>query len=289
MNHSQLRAFYLVAREGSFTRAAQASGLGQPNLSAQVKALEAGHGVRLFDRRGRGVQLTELGRTLYGVADRLFALEAEAETLLTGGEAEAVRRLRVSADHAANAIPIMAALRRQHPGVQLSLSIGNSDAVLRDLVDYRADVAVTAKPPPAPRFHFLPFQRDRVVLFVPAAHPWARRRGVEMVALRGQEMVLREVGSATREAFETARRHAEVTTGAVLTVEGREAVEAAVAAGFGIGVVFARELPADGRFVPITVRDAALDVAEYVACLADRRRLPAVRAFLDLAARQNSV
>lgn len=284
MNHSQLRAFYLVAREGSFTRAAQVSGLGQPNLSGQVKALEAGHGVRLFDRKGRGVQLTELGRTLYDVADRLFALEAEAEAVLTGGEAESVRRLRVSADHAAYAIPIMAALRRRHPDVQLSLSIGNSDAVLRDLVDYRADVAVMAKPPPAPRFHGLPFQRDRVVLFVPTGHPWARRRSVDMAALAGQDLVLREPGSATREAFEQARRAAGVTPGAVLTVEGREAVEAAVAAGLGIGIVFSRELPGDGRFAPISVHDAALDVAEYVACLEERRRLPAVRAFLEIAA-----
>jgi len=283
MNHSQLRAFYLVAREGSFTRAAQVSGLGQPNLSGQVKALETGHGVRLFDRKGRGVQLTELGRGLYDVADRLFALEAEAEAVLTGGEAEAVRRLRVSADHAAYAIPIMAALRRRHPEVQLSLSIGNSDAVLRDLVDYRADVAVMAKPPPQ-RFHGLPFQRDRVVLYVPTVHPWARRRSVEMAALQGQDLVLREPGSATREAFEAARRAAGVTPGAVLTVEGREAVEAAVAAGLGIGIVFSRELPTDGRFAPIAVRDAALDVAEYVACLAERRRLPAVRAFLEIAA-----
>jgi len=63
-----------------------------------------------------------------------------------------------------------------------------------------------------------------------------------------------------------------VTPGAVLTVEGREAVEAAVAAGFGIGIVFARELSADGRFAAVAVRGADLDVAEYVACLESRRR-----------------
>jgi aminoethylphosphonate catabolism LysR family transcriptional regulator len=284
MNHSQLRAFFLVAREGSFTRAAQASGLGQPNLSGQVKALEAAHSVRLFDRRGRGVQLTELGRDLYAVADRLFAVEAEADALLSGGAAEAVHRLRVSADHAAHAIPVMAALKQRHPDVQFSLSVGNSEMVLRELVDYRADVAVTAKPPPTPRFHSQRFRRDRVVLFVPSGHAWSRRRSVTLAALAGQDMVLREPGSATRDAFEAARREAGVTLGSVLTVEGREAVEAAVAAGIGIGIVFARELPGDARFAAIAVRDAVLDVAEYVACLEDRRRLPAVRAFLEIAA-----
>ena len=283
MNHTQLRAFFLVAREGSFTRAAQASGLGQPNLSAQVKALEAAHGVSLFERRGRGVALTELGRELYGVADRLFAVEAEAESVLTGGAAR-VSRLRVAADHAAHAIPIMAALRERHPGVRLSLAIGNSDTVIRDLAEYRADVAVTAKPPTEPRFHSVLFRRDRIVLFVPAGHPWAGRRSLGWPALAGRDMVLREPGSATRETFEAARRAAGIELGAVMTVEGREAVEAAVAAGFGLGIVFARELARDGRFVPLALRNAALEVAEYAACIAERRRLPAVSVFLEIAA-----
>ncbi len=86
MNHSQLRAFHAVAREGSFTRAARAESLSQPNLSGQVKALEAAYGVRLFERRGRGVELTELGRQLYALTDRVFALEGEAQALLAGSD-----------------------------------------------------------------------------------------------------------------------------------------------------------------------------------------------------------
>ena len=61
MNHTQLRAFHAVASEGSFTRAAAALHVTQPTLSGQVKALEEGFGVRLFDRRGRKVAPTELG------------------------------------------------------------------------------------------------------------------------------------------------------------------------------------------------------------------------------------
>ena len=64
MNHAQLRAFHAVASEGSFTRAAAALHVTQPTLSGQVKALEESFGVRLFDRRGRKVMPTELGREL---------------------------------------------------------------------------------------------------------------------------------------------------------------------------------------------------------------------------------
>ena len=62
ITHSQLRAFHAVASEGSFTRAAAALHVTQPTLSAQVKSLEDSYGALLFDRRGRRVQPTELGR-----------------------------------------------------------------------------------------------------------------------------------------------------------------------------------------------------------------------------------
>jgi DNA-binding transcriptional LysR family regulator len=61
-------------------------------------------------------------------------------------------------------------------------------------------------------------------------------------------------------------------------------VREAVAAGFGIGVVFESELGNDARFSPVHVADADLTVGEYVVCLEERRRLALVRTFIDIAA-----
>ena len=55
MNHAELRAFHAVATAGSYTKAAGLRHVTQPTLSGQVKALEKHYGVRLFERRGRGV------------------------------------------------------------------------------------------------------------------------------------------------------------------------------------------------------------------------------------------
>ena len=82
MNLAQLRAFHAVAREGSFTTAARALSVTQPTVSSQVKALEDSYGIRLFDRRGRRVVVTELGKTLFAITRRLYALEEEAEDVL---------------------------------------------------------------------------------------------------------------------------------------------------------------------------------------------------------------
>lgn len=283
MNHAQLRAFHAVARAGSFTGAARATGLSQPNLSGQVRALEAAYGVRLFERRGRGADLTELGRRLYALTDRIFALEGEAQALLAGSKALAIGHLRIAADNAIHAMPIMAELKRRHPGVSLSLIVGNSDAVIARLTGYQADVGITARRPSDPRFHAVAYSRDRLIVFVPQGHALARRRRIALRDLEGRDMVLREPGSVTRAVFERALAEAGVRVGAIMDIDGREAVREAVASGLGIGVAFAREFVPDDRFVALEVPDAAFDVGEYVVCLEERLRLTAVRAFMAIA------
>ena len=283
MNPTQLRAFHHVARARGFTRAAAAAGVGPPTLSGQVKALEEAYDVRLFDRRGRGAQLTELGQSLYALTDRMFSLEEEARALLSGTAALTQGHLRVSADSAYHAVPILAELKRRHGGLTFSLSLGNSPSVLRRLFDYEADVAVMAKLTADPRLFTLPFRTDRLVLFVPNGHPWAGRRRIRLSELSGQDMVLRERGSVTRGVFEATLAAAAVRPGAIIEVESREGVGEAVAAGFGIGVVFESEFRPGDRFHPIAVSGADLGVAEYVVCLEERRSLALVRAFLDAA------
>lgn len=284
MNLTQLRAFHVVAQEKSFTKAANAAHVSQPTLSGQVKALEETYRVRLFERRGRGVQLTELGQNLHALTLRLFALEGEAQALLAGTRALQRGHLRIAADSAYQAIPIVARLKAQYAGLSFALSIGNSAAVLQQLLDYEADVAVMAKLTSDPRLHTLPFRRDRLVLFVPRAHPWGTRKRIKLAELKDQDLVLRERGSITREVFEETLAGAAIKPATIIEIQTREGVREAVAAGFGLGVVFESEFGDDARFQALHVADADLGVAEYVLCLQERRRLALVRAFFDVAA-----
>jgi len=282
MYSSGLRAFHAVAEAGSFTRAAADAGLSQPTLSSQVRLLEARSEAPLFDRRARGVTLTPLGRRLHDITTRLFAAEDEARALLEGAKTLRRGHLRVAADSATHVMPLLSALKRRHPGLTFSLSIDNSTNVLQHLIDYGAEIGITARQTSDPRFVARLIKRDRLVLFLPATDPLAQRAAVPMAALTGRDLVIRETGSITREVFETRLAEAGVTPGMLVEVQSREAVREAVAAGFGIGIVFDSELAADPAFATLTVTDADLDVAEYLTFLEARRRLPLVRAFLDL-------
>ncbi len=219
MNLTQLRAFHVVALAGGFSLAARSEGLSQPTLSAQVRALEVGYGVGLFDRQGRGVRMTPAGQSLYAVTTRLFAAEEEARALLTGGQALTRGHLRVSADSAYHVLPILAALKQRHEGLTFTLKIDNSAVVLDQLIDHAADIAVMAKMTSDPRIYSMKLREDRLVLFVPKAHPWARWRRRRMADLAGRDIVIRERGSITREVFETRLAEAGVVPRALIDVE----------------------------------------------------------------------
>jgi DNA-binding transcriptional LysR family regulator len=203
--------------------------------------------------------------------------------VLSGAKLLARGHLRIAADSAYHVMPVLAELRTRHEGVTFSLSIGNSSAVLKQLLDLEADVAVMAKTVSDPRLHSLLLRHDEIVLFVPARHAWAGRRRVKLNEIAGQPIVLRERGSITRETFEQVLAERAVRPGSLIDVQTREGVREAVAAGFGIGVVFRTEFGNDPRFVPLGLADAKIGVAEYAVCLQENLRLGMVRAFMDAA------
>ena len=284
MNAAQLRAFHAVATEGSFTAAALRLGVTQPTISSQVKALEDAYGVRLFERLGRGVAPTELGRALHDITQRLYTLEEEARELLDDAQELRAGHLKVGADGPHHIIPLLAAFTSRFPELEVSLDMGNAADVLRAVRDSRIDVAVLAEPDDDPRLHTLRLRTSALVLFVPVDHAWAGRETISLAAVGDQRMILREAASATRRIFEHALQRAGVKPQSVMQIESREAVREAVAAGLGIGVVSRAEFDPDARLHALEVEDATLEITEHVVCLQERRRLRVVRAFLEVVA-----
>jgi aminoethylphosphonate catabolism LysR family transcriptional regulator len=274
MNHAQLRAFHAAAARLRVS---------QPAVTMQVKALEEAYGVELFRRRGRRVEQTELGQTLADLTRRLFGIEEEAEELL--GAARKLRRgrLRVGADAPYHVIGLLAAFHERYPELKISLSVGNSAAVLRDMLDGRSDVAVLAEVDPDPRIHAVPCVRHRLIAFVARQSRWGRRKRIRLADLEGEPMILREVGSITRRTLEDALAAAGVKPRIVMEIESREAVREAVAAGLGVGVVSEAEFGRDARLSALVIDGAPLENTEYVVCLNERRKLRLVQAFFELA------
>lgn len=283
MNHAQLRAFHQVATEGSFTKAAAALRVTQPTISAQVKALEDSYGIRLFDRRGRGVALTDLGENLLQITRRLFDLEEQAAELLSANRALEGGHLKIGIDSPMHVTPILTEFVKRYPGITIGLSTGNSDKVLHDLLDYRTDIAVVARLQIDDRLVSIVLREDRLVVFMRKDHPLATRQSIGLKEIGDERLILRESGSVTRQIFEEALDRAEIYPHTVMEMDSREAVREAVAAGLGIGVVSSAEIGDASGLAILDIADADVTMTEYLVCLKERRRLRIVRAFMELA------
>ena len=277
MNHAQLRAFHAVAREGGFTAAARAEGISQPTLTVQVKALEKGYNVPLFHRRGRLVTPTHAGEELYTLTQRYFSLERETREFLLAVGGLSRGRVTIAADGPFHLMPLVRDIREKLPGLEIVVSVGNSAAVIRSLLNYEAEFGLLSEYRMDDRFAVLAAVRHAIVLMMPASHEWAGRPGVSITELQGRPMVMREKGSATRRSFETALAEAGVKPEIVLEIGSREAVREAVAASLGLGVVQEPELGEDARIAWTRIEDADLQATELIVCLEERRESPVMR------------
>ena len=148
LNYHHLRYFRAVAHEGNLTRAADKLNLSQSALSTQIKALEARLGHNLFDRVGRQLKLTEVGRIALDHADRIF-----------GTGQELMETLNRSADHAPPLrVGALSTLSRNfqiqflrplldHPDVDIVLKSGQNTPLLRSLAELALDVVLTTDAP----------------------------------------------------------------------------------------------------------------------------------------------
>ncbi len=278
LNLQQLRCFTAVAEHGSFTAAARALGMGQPGVTTHVKALEGRFGVELFLRRGSSVRLSQAGEVLLQSTRRLLAIEREAEEGLRAAGGLLTGELRLTAFNPMQAVQLLLAFRARHPGVRLAVTLGNTRTMVDALLGFQADVA-TVPQRDDPRLALQPFARMRIALLVPRGHRWARRRRVRVAELAGQPFVMREDGSHHQQVFAERLQALGVRVDTRLVTDSQEVVREAVAAGLGLGIALGIDLAFDPRLVAVPLDDLGEFPVLQIACLAERREAPLIRAF----------
>ena len=284
MLHTQIRAFDAVAREGSFSRAAEALGLTQPALTIQVKALEETYGVKLLNRSRRSVQLTEMGERLFRMSRRYASLEEQMREVLVESTELESGRLSLTADGPHIAMGVFARFLARHPKIELSVAMGNTRFVRDQLLERRTDLAILPGVDRHPQIHAMPLWRHTAVVIVANDHPWASRKSLDLAELDGQAMVSREEGSNTRRVTHQAMVKAGVRPRIVLELGSREAVCEAVGAGLGFGMIWQLEAQGSTRFRTLALRDVAITSTDHVACLKSEQMRRAIKAFFQEAA-----
>ncbi|CAN7556272.1 LysR substrate-binding domain-containing protein [Acidovorax sp. LjRoot118] len=287
MRLTQLRSFHAVATEGSFTRAAQALHVSQPTVTTQVKQLEELYQVELFHRTGRRIRPTEIGERLLQLSRQIFGLEHEAVQVLRDAGELRSGHLRVAAVGPSHVTKMLAAFNQRYPDINISVGTGNSEDVLTRLLDYSADVGVLAQVLKDKRFVSVPYSEHPIVIFCNANHRFARRRSIRTAELQGEKLILREQGSTTRKAIESALKAAGVQPTVVMEVASREIIREAVLQGLGVAAVSEVEYVPGAGLHAVRISDAQIKTYAHVVCLAERRDMRLIRAFFEIIGRES--
>lgn len=238
----RIRVFRTVAHHLNFSRAAEELFLTQPAVTQQIKALEDEFRVRLFDRTAGHISLTEAGRALLPISEKMKMLSEEAMRAVAGANGHHAGELSVGASQTIGQYLLpkfVAGFLRTNPKVRVTARSGNSSAMLEALVAREIQVALVEGPDQREDVHVEPFMEDHVVLVVPARHEWANQE-IEPDELKNQPLLMREFGCWPRRMVEEALVSIGLESNElniVMELDSTEGLLRAVEAGLGVTFV----------------------------------------------------
>jgi LysR family transcriptional regulator for metE and metH len=197
-----LRLVQAIAEAGGVTRAARLLHLSQSAVSHQLKDLEGRLGLALFEKRGRGIQMTEPGTRLLALSHDVLESMLQVETELRRGSAAVSRSLRISTQcqTAYYWLPqIMGAFTQRHPEVDLRILPEATSDPVGALAEGEIDLAFLVDRPKDKRIHSIPLFDDEIVAVLSPGHPLARKRYIEGADIEGEPLILPDVPKSMRD------------------------------------------------------------------------------------------
>lgn len=282
---TQLRAFLAVEKAGSLKGAAEQLVVTQPSVSGAVTALEKELGVKLLERRGRGVGLSASGEAFAPRAARILALLEEARTAALEASQQSHPPLKIAAVNTAGEYvvpPILREYRSREPEADLYLEVSNRAGVLSRVELRQADIGIGGSPPEGGELEGIPFLENELVVVASPDHGLASARGLAFSDLGHATWLLRENGSGTR-AFTYHLLQERGIRPSVMTIGSNGAIKQSVRAGLGLGLLPRQAVSLElemGLLTELDLREELPLRHWYALVPAQAQRRPLVEEFL---------
>lgn len=236
----QLEVFIATAHTENISRAAEELSMSQSAASGALKELEKQFSIELFERAGKRLKLSEMGRWVRPKAEALLSQAYELESALHNQSS--IGSLRVGATLTIGndlATDLLVQFLADHPEAtdqgKISLNIANTEAIVRGICNFDFDLGLIEGELHHPELNITPWHNDELVVFCAPDHPLASKKGLSDTDLIQHRWILRESGSGTRQTFERAMYNLLPEMSVALELQQPEAIKRAVAAGLGIG------------------------------------------------------
>lgn len=270
LNLNQLRIFYFAAKYGSFSAAAEALFVTQPAVTKQIQQLQAAHGVKLLNRFGKKMVLTDAGEALYSFADKIFQIESQAEENLRDFQQRKSGRLRIHASESFGAyyLPfVINPFRKKYPRIHIAVNIFTNQQIVENTIKLENDLGFISSPLEHKKLVVSEILEDRLILIVPPSHPFARKKVLDPRKLEGQPIIMHEKGSASRNIVDEFIRKNNLFVSITLELSNNEAIKRAVEQGLGLSLIsenVVREEIERKKLKPIPLTDPTLKRKFYL-------------------------
>ncbi|MBU6462757.1 MAG: LysR family transcriptional regulator [Bradyrhizobium sp.] len=289
----QLRSLAALATGGSITAAASRVNLTQPAVTQQLRNLQDLAGLPLVQRTSEGMRLTEAGRELLALSQRIEASIATCELSLEALAGRTGGRVSIgSVSTAKYFVPYaIAAFSKLYPKIDIKLSVGNRETIRRAVHDYEMDIAIMGRPPSDVDVEVQLIGDHPHILVASGQHPVASRDVRSLSDISGEVFITREVGSGTRLLMEGLFDANGLNPKIGMEMGSNETVKQAVIAGLGVAFISAHTVASeldDGRLVMLDIEGLPVVRQWFVVRRKDKIMLPPAQAVLDFMSTQGA-
>ena len=252
----QIKIFESVARNLSFSRAAEDLHLTQPAVSMQIKQMEGQAGLPLFHHTGKQVALTDCGALVLRHCRVILADLKAAEVSLAELVSSGSRRLRIGMITSGSTVfpHVIHSFVKDHKVADLEMMVRPRDQLLALLHNEQIDLALMVREPDVPHFAAQQFGNHPFVLVASSTHPLAGKRAIPLEHILGECLIVRERGTDTRGVTDDAF-HDYLPLMRPMELGCAEAVKQSVIAGIGITLISSLEVQSELRAGTLVVLD----------------------------------
>ena len=282
----QLRALAVVQKHRSVTAAAKQLHLTQPAVTLQLRNLQALAGLPLIQRTSDGMLLTDAGREVLALSERIEAAIKSCETSLDMIAGKTAGRISIGAVSTAKYfVPFaISGFSKLYPNIDIKLTIGNRQETSAALGGYELDFAIMGRPPVGIDLDVHLIGDHPHVIIAPTGHRLARKARLSPSALSNETFLTREPGSGTRGLMEQLFESAGVRPTIGMEMSSNETIKQAVIAGLGIAFISAHTVATEldeRRLVTLDVDGLPVVRQWFVLSRKDKILLPPAQAMLD--------
>jgi DNA-binding transcriptional LysR family regulator len=288
MNLNQLKIFYLAAKHGSLSAAAEALYITQPAVTKGIQRLQEHYEIKLFNRFGKKMALTDAGEVLYGIAESIFEMENQAEESLRDFQQRKRGFIRILSSESFGSYYLPFIINRfisLNPKIRISVELLPTELIVEKTATLANDLGFISYPVPHKKLQIREVLEDSYQIIVPPKHPLATKSVIQPADLFGQSLIVHEKGSAPRQSTEDFVRRHGIILSIPLELSNNEAIKTAVEEGVGIALITRRVVSKEltmGTLKAIPLSDLSMTRKFYLIHHKDKYISRPLQSLIDL-------